>query len=147
VNSIPSDAVKHDEGDTDLYQYASVYFSKVTTDEGKTTYRVEPAPPAESIDSIPDGTTTLIAGGETYYYVNKNLYIKEVQDGKTSYVNSEPPVHAAVDELPEGATVVQEDGDTYFQFDMVFLKQNDNGKYEVVESPDDSETTTLGAES
>ena len=49
--------------------------------------------------------------------------------------------------LPEGVTVVDSDADTYFQFDMVFLKQNGDGKYEVVESPDGSETTTLGAES
>ena len=52
-----------------------------------------------------------------------------------------------MDQLPDGATVVEEGGKTYFQFDSVFMEQTDNGKYNVVGSPDGSETVELGADS
>ena len=52
-----------------------------------------------------------------------------------------------LDELPKGTTTVEEDGRTFYQFDMVFFEEVEDEKgnpfYEVIESPDGSETVEL----
>ena len=109
---------------------------------------VEPQPPAEEIDSIPAGSPSFDADGETYYYVNFNLYVAYDENGATGYVNGEPEVGAQADALPEGTTEIEYDGMAYHQFDMVFFEQvedeNGNPFYEVVDAPGDDEVTELG---
>ena len=148
VSRIPDDAVAHDdEGEETLYQFDQSYFSKSTNDAGQTVYVVEPQPPAEEIDSIPAGSPSFEADGETYYYVNFNLYVAYDENGATGYVNGEPEVGAQTDALPEGTTEIEYDGVTYHQFDMVFFEQvedeNGNPFYEVVDAPGDDEVTEL----
>ncbi len=148
VSTLPDDAVAHDdEGEDTLYQFDRSYFSKSTNDAGQTVYVVEPQPPAEEIDSIPAGSPSFQADGETYYYVDFNLYVAYNENGATGYVNGEPELGAQSDALPEGTTEIQYDGVTYHQFDMVFFEQveDENGKpfYEVVDSPGDDEVTEL----
>jgi len=148
VSKIPEDAVAHDdEGEETLYQFDRSYYSKATNDAGRTVYVVEPQPPSEEIDSIPAGSPSFEADGETYYYVDFNLYVAYDENGATGYVNGEPELGAQTDALPEGATEIEYDGVTYHQFDTVFFEQveDENGKpfYEVVDSPGDDEVTEL----
>ena len=149
VRTIPDDAVAHDdEGEGTLYQFDRSYFSKSTNDAGQTVYVVEPQPPAEEIDSIPAGSPSFEADGETFYYVDFNLYVAFDENGATGYVNGEPEIGAQTDALPEGTTEIEYDGVTYHQFDMVFFEQvedeNGNPFYEVVDAPGDDEVTELG---
>ena len=87
------------------------------------------------------------ADGETYYYVNFNLYVAFDEDGETGYVNGEPEVGAQVDALPEGTREIEYEGGTYHQFDMVFFEEvedeNGNSFYEVVDSPGSDDVTEL----
>jgi hypothetical protein len=130
-----------------LYQFDQVFFARDTNDAGQTIYRVEPQPPSEEIDEIPAGSPSFVADGETFYYVNFNLYVEYDEGGETGYVNGEPDIGAQVDKLPEGTTTVEEDGATYHQFDMVFFEdvQDENGQsfYEVVDSPDGADVVEL----
>lgn len=140
VRTLPEDAVAHDdEGEVTLYQFDRSYFSKSTNDAGQTVYVVEPSPPEEEIDSIPAGSPSFEADGETYYYVNSNLYVAHNENGATGYVNGEPEIGAQADALPEGATEIEFGEVTYHQFDMVFFEQvedeNGNPFYEVVDAP------------
>ena len=149
VTTLPDDAVAHDdEGEATLYQFDRSYFSKSTNDAGQTVYVVEPQPPAEEIDSIPAGSPSFVVDGETYYYVNSNLYVAYSENGATGYVNGEPELGAQADALPEGTTEIEFDGVTYHQFDMVFFEEveDENGKafYEVVDAPGGGEVTELG---
>jgi hypothetical protein len=147
VSAIPEEAVAHEEGDVALYQFDSLYFTKDTNDAGREIYRVEPAPPEEELDEMPSDAVTFIADGETYYYVNYNLYVEYEEDGKTGFVNGEPEIGAQLDKMPEGVTTIEEDGRTYYQFDMVFFEevQDEDGNpfYEVVDSPDGSDVVEL----
>jgi len=149
VSAIPEEAVAHDEGEVPLYQFDNLYFTKGTNDAGREVYTVEPAPPEEEIDAIPSDAVTFVADGETYYYVNFNLYVEYEENGQTGYVNGEPEIGAQLDELPEGATTIEEDGRTFYQFDMVFFEEvedeDGNPFYEVVDSPDGSEVVELEA--
>jgi len=148
VSRLPDDAVAHDdEGEGTLYQFDQLFFSETTTDAGYTVYVVEPAPPAEEIDSIPTGSVSFEADGETYYYVDFNFYVAFDENGATGYVNGEPEIGAPVDALPEGTTEVEYDGVTYHQFDTVFFEEvedeNGNSFYEVVDAPGGDEVTDL----
>ena len=149
VSAIPEEAVEHDEGEVPLFQFDNLYFSRDTNDAGQQVYRVEPAPPSEEIDEIPDDAVTFVADGETYYYVNYNLYVEYDEDGKTGFVNGEPEIGAQLDELPEGTTTIEEDGFTYHQFDMVFFEEveGEDGStfFEVVDSPDGADAVELEA--
>ena len=69
---------------------------------------VEPAPSEEEIDEIPADANSFVADGETYYYVNFNLYVEFEEKGKTGYVNGEP-FYEVVDS-PDGSDVVELDG-------------------------------------
>jgi hypothetical protein len=147
VSAIPEEAVAHEEGDVTLYQFDSLYFTKTTNDAGQEVYLVEPQPPDEELDEIPEGSPSFVADGETYYYVNFNLYVEFEENGQTGYVNGEPEIGAQLDELPEGVTTIEEEGRTYYQFDMVFFEEvedeNGNPFYEVVDSPDGSDVVEL----
>ena len=147
VSAIPEEAIAQDEGEVVLYQFDEIYFTKDTNDAGQEVYRVEPQPPEEEIDAIPDGAVSFVADGETFYYVNYNLYVEYEENGKTGFVNGEPEVGAQLDQLPEGTTTIEEDGFTFYQFDMVFFEEveDENGQpfYEVIDSPDGSETVEL----
>ena len=147
VSSIPEESIGQEESDVALYQFDNTYFTKDAKDGGQAVYRVEPQPPQEDMDSIPDGARTFVADGETYYYVNYNLYVQYQEGGRTGFVNGEPEIGAQVDSLPEGVTTIEENGRTYYQFDMVFFEevQDENGNpfYEVVGSPDGSEAVEL----
>jgi hypothetical protein len=149
VSAIPEEAVAHDEGEVPLYQFDNLYFTKTTNDAGTEVYVVEPAPPEEEIDEIPSDAVTFVADGETYYYVNFNLYVQYEENGQTGYVNGEPEIGAQLDALPEGATTIEEDGRTFYQFDMVFLEEvedeDGNPFYEVIDSPDGSDVVELEA--
>ena len=83
------------------------------------------------------------ADGETFYYVDFNLYVAFDEDGQTGHVNGEPEVGAQVDTLPDEVTTVEEDGVTYYQFDSVFFEEvegeDEKTFYEVVGSPDGSD--------
>ncbi len=104
---------------------------------------MEPQPPEEEIDSIPSGSPSFVADGETYYYVNFSFYVEFEENGKKGFVNGEPEIGAQVDKLPDEVTTVEEDGVTYYQFDTVFFEEveDDNGRtfYEVVANPDGSD--------
>jgi len=147
VSSIPEEAVAQEEGDVTLYQFDRMFFTKTTNDAGREVYRVEAVPPEEEIDEIPAGSTSFVADGETFYYVNFNLYVEYEENGQTGYVNGEPEIGAQLDELPEGTTTIEEDDRTYYQFDMVFFEEvedeSGNPFYEVVDSPDGSEAVEL----
>jgi hypothetical protein len=142
VKSIPEDAVLHnDEGDIEVYQFDRSYWSKVKNDAGETVYRVEPPPPAEEIDEIPAGSTSFVADGETYYYVDYNWYVAYDENGKQGYTNGEPDIDAQVVKLPEGVTELENDGVTYYQFDSVYFEQVDDADgttfYQVVDLDED----------
>ncbi len=147
VSAIPEEAIAHEEGEVPLYQFDETYFTKDTNDAGREVYRVEPQPPEEELDAIPDGSVSFVADGETYYYVNQSLYVEYEEDGKTGFVNGEPEIGAQLDALPEGTTAIEEDGFTFYQFDMVFFEEveDENGQpfYEVIDSPDGSESVEL----
>jgi hypothetical protein len=149
VSAIPDEAVAHEEGDVALYQFDNLYFTRDTNDAGKEVYRVEPTPPEEEIDEIPEGSPSFVADGETFYYVNFNLYVEFEEGGQAGYVNGEPEIGAQLNELPEGVTTIEEEGRTYYQFDTVFFEEvedeNGNAFYEVVDSPDGSEVVELDA--
>jgi len=147
VSTIPEESEEHDEGETSLYQFSEVYFSKDTNEAGKTIYRVEPSPPEEEMTEIPTGSPSFVADQETYYYVNFNLYVEYEENGKTGFVNGEPEIGAQLDTLPAGTTTIEEDGNTFYQFDMIFFEEveGDDGAvfYEVIDSPDGSESVEL----
>jgi hypothetical protein len=148
VSALPDSAVAHDdEGDAKLYQFDRLFLAESTNDAGQTVYVVEPQPPAEEIDSIPAGSVSFEADGETYYYVDFNLYVAYDEDGETGFVNGEPEIGAQVGALPEGTTEIEYEGATYHQFDMVFFEEvedeNGNPFYEVVDSPGGDEVTEL----
>ncbi len=148
VSTIPDGAVAHDdEGEGTLYQFDRSYFTKTTNDAGKTVYVVEPPPPAEELESIPAGSPSFEADGETYYYVDFNLYVAYGENGSTGFINGEPDLGAQVSTLPEGSTEIKYEGVTYRQFDMVFFEQvqDENGAafYEVVDAPGGDEVTEL----
>jgi hypothetical protein len=98
---------------------------------------------------MPSDAVTFVADGETYYYVNFNLYVEYEENSHTGYVNGEPEIGAQLDALPEATTTIEEDGRTYYQFDMVFFEEvedeNGNPFYEVVDNPDGSEVVELEA--
>ncbi len=147
VSSIPKETVKQEEGDTPLYQFDKVFFTKVTNESGKEVYRVEPSPPSEKVSQVPGDTTSFVADGVTYYYIDFSLYVEQDENGKKEYVNAEPEIGAQLEDLPKGSTTIEEDGKTFYQFDMLFFEQveDENGKafYEVVGSPDGSEAVEL----
>jgi hypothetical protein len=147
VTAIPEEAVEHDEGEVTLYQFDNLYFTRTTNDAGAQVYVVEPSPPEEEIAEIPNDAVSFVADGETFYYVNFNLYVEFEENGQTGYVNGEPEVGAQLDELPEGTETIEEDGNTYYQFDMVFFEEveDENGDvfYEVVDSPDGADVVEL----
>ncbi len=90
VSAIPEEAVAHEEGDVTLYQFDKLFFTRTTNDAGREVYLVEPPPPEEELDEIPAGASSFVADGETYYYVNFNLYVAFEENGRTGYVNGEP---------------------------------------------------------
>jgi translin len=140
-------AGKRDEGEATLYQFDRSDFSKTTNDAGKTVYVVQPQPPAEELESIPAGSPSFVADGQTYYYVDFNLYVAYAENGDTGFINGEPDLGAQVDKLPEGSTEIEYEGKTYHQFDMVFFEQvrDEAGAafYEVVDAPGGDEVTVL----
>ena len=118
------------------------------TKDGATSYRLDwNGRSLCYIDSIPAGSVSFVADGETFYYVDFNLYVEFEENGQTGYVNGEPEIGAQLDELPEGTTTIEEDERTFYQFDMVFFEEVEdeqgNPFYEVIESPDGSETVEL----
>ncbi|MCZ6600506.1 MAG: DUF6515 family protein [Acidobacteria bacterium] len=143
VSSLPAEAAPETEGDVTVYQYDDLFLTKDTDSSGRTIYRVEPQPPEEEIDSIPDGSPSFVADGETYHYVNFSFYVEFEENGKKGFVNGEPEIGAQTDKLPAGVTTVEEGGKSYYQFDTVFFEEveDDKGKifYEVVGSPDGSD--------
>jgi len=143
VSTIPEESARDDEGEVTVYQYDNTFFTQDTNSSGKTIYRVEPQPPEEEIDSIPAGSPSFVADGETYYYVDYDFYVEFEESGKKGYVNGEPEVGAQVDKLPAEVTTVEEGGVTYYQFDSVFFEQveAEDGStfYEVIGSPDESD--------
>jgi hypothetical protein len=148
VSSVPEEASPETEGEVMVYQYDDLYLTKDVNQSGKTIYRVEPQPPEEEINSIPTGSPSFTADGETFYYVDFNFYVEFEESGKKGFVMGEPEIGAQVAKLPAEVTTVEEDGVTYYQFDSVFFEEveEDSGKtfYEVVGSPDglDQEVAT-----
>jgi len=143
VATIPEEAIRDEESDVPLYQFDDLYFVQGTNDTGQTVYRVEPTPPEEEIDSIPAGSPSFEADGETYFYVNYNFYVEYEENGKTGYINGEPEVGAQVTSLPDQVITLEEGGVTYYQFDSVFFEEveDESGStfYEVVGTPDGSD--------
>ena len=144
VNSVPTEALREEDGDVVLHQFDQTFFSEDKNDSGQTIYRVEPQPPEEEIDEIPAGSTSFVADGETYYYVNYSLYVEFEESGRTGFVNGMPDIGAQLDELPEGVTTIEEEGVSYYQFDTVFFEEVEDESggvfYEVVGSPDGEDT-------
>ncbi len=85
--------------------------------------------------------------GETYYYVEFNLYVAYDENGDTGFINGEPDLGSQVDKLPEGSIEIEYEGAKYYQFDMVFFEevQDENGAafYEVVDAPGGDDVTVL----
>jgi hypothetical protein len=151
VKTIPEESVKHDdEGDVALYQFDQMYFTQESNDAGQAVYEVQPQPPAEELESIPDGSPSFVADAETYYYVDFNFYVAYDEDGKTGFVNGEPDIGAQLDTLPEQAEAIEYENVTYYQWDSVFFEEveDDAGGtfYEVVDSPGDDEVVDLESE-
>ena len=146
VSSVPDDVVVHDEDGESVYQYDETFYTSTEGESGEQVYEVQPVPPEEEIDEIPEGTVTFVADEETYYYVERGLYVAAEAGG---YVMSEPPLGSVAAKLPDGATVINEGEQTYFQFDTVFFKPMDSGSeaaYEVIAAPDGSEIVGDDAE-
>jgi len=146
VSSVPDHAAEHDEGGEPVYQYDETFYTSTTDESGKQVYEVQPVPAEEEIDEIPEGTVTFVADEETYYYVDRGLYVAAEGGG---YVTSEPPLGSVASKLPDGATVINEEGQTFFQFDTVFFKPIGSGSdtaYEVIAAPDGSEIVQEDAE-
>ncbi len=147
VSSIPEEAVPDEDADSSLYLFDNAYFTKDVNDSGREMYRVEPQPPEEEMNQMPSDAVTFVADGETYYYVNYNLYVEYEEGNQTGFVNGEPEIGAQLEALPEGVTTIEENDKTYYQFDMVFFEEvedeDGNPFYEVVGSPDGSEGIEL----
>lgn len=139
VSSLPDGAEGHEEGDVTLYQFDKVFFTQDVNASGARIYRVEPVPPEEELDAIPPGSPSFVADAETFYYVDKALYVEYEEGGRTGYVNGGPDIGAEVDQLPSGTTTIEDGGVTYHQFDMVFFEQveDESGStfYQVVDAP------------
>ncbi len=148
VSTLPEGAEAHDEeGDVTLYQLDELFLTEDQDDAGRTIYRVEPQPPEEELDAIPDGSPSFVADGETYYYVDFSFYVEFEEDGATGFVNGEPELDAQVDELPSQAEAIEYEGETYYQWDSVFLEEveDDAGGvlYVVVDAPGGGEVVEL----
>lgn len=139
VASIPENVVEHDEGDVTVYQYDETFYTQETGDSGNQVYEVQPAPAEEELDEMPSHAVSFVVDEETYYYVDRGLYVAAEGGG---YVMSEPALGETASQLPDGATVINEGDETYFQLDTVFFKpvETESGTtYEVVPAPDGSE--------
>ena len=143
VSTIPEEAAKNTEGDVVVYQFDTLFFTEDKNGSGKKIYRVEPRPSEEEITSIPKGSPSFVADGETYYYVDYSFYVAFDEDGQKGYVTGDPEIGAQVDKLPDGATELEEGGQKYYQFDSVFFEsvESEDGDvfYEVVGSPGEKE--------
>jgi hypothetical protein len=150
VSSLPEEAQREEEGDIVVFQFDELYFTQDTNDAGQTIYRIEPQPPDEEIESVPAGSPSFVADGETYYYVNFNFYVEYEENGVTGYTNGEPEVGAQVETLPDEVTTVEEEGVTYYQFDSVFFEEVEGESggtfYEVTGSPDGSDEEVENSE-
>jgi hypothetical protein len=147
VSSIPEAAQAHDEGELTLYQFDQMFFTRDTNDAGRAVYRVEPPPPEEELDEIPAGSPSFVADAETYYYVDRALYVQFDEDGESGFVNGEPEIGAQVDDLLEGAETIEHEGIMYYQFDMVFFEEVEDASgqtfYEVVDAPGEDDVVEL----
>lgn len=135
VSSIPENVVEHEEGDVTVYQYDATFYTPEISEGGDQVYEIQPRPAEEELDDMPDHAVSFVVDGETYYYVDRGLYVAAAEGG---YVMAEPELGGIAPQLPDGATVINEGDDTYFQLDTVFFKQTDDG-YEVIPAPDGSE--------
>ena len=139
VASIPDQVVEHEEGDVTVYQFDETFYTRETGEDGTQYYEVQPNPAEEELDELPPDATSFVVDEETYYYVDRALYVAADGGG---YVMSEPALGGTTSQLPDGATVINEGNETYFQFDTVFFKQVRSASgtaYEVVPAPDGSE--------
>ena len=139
VASVPENSVEHEEGDVKVYQYAETFYAEGTDEDGNQYYEVQPDPPEEELDELPESAVSFVVDEETYYYANRGLYVAAEGGG---YVMSEPALGGIAQQLPDGATVINEGDETYFQLDTVFFKplESESGTtYEVVPAPDGSE--------
>ena len=132
---MPENVAEHEEGDVTVYQYDKTFYTQETNEGGNRVYEVQPRPAEEELDDMPDHAVSFVVGGETYFYVDRGLYVAAEGGG---YVMSEPELGGIAPQLPDGATVINEGDDTYFQLDTVFFKETEDG-YEVIPAPDGSE--------
>jgi hypothetical protein len=139
VSTIPEEAAKNTEGDVVLYQFDQLFLTEDKNSSGKKIYRVEPQPAEEEINSIPKGSPSFEADGETYHYVDYNFYVAYDENGQRGYVVGDPEIGAQVNKLPDGVTEVEEGGQKYFQFDSVFFEEVETEEgdvfFEVVGTP------------
>ncbi len=123
VSTLPEEALKNTEGDVVVYQFDDLFFTEDKNSSGKKIYRVEPQPAEEEISSIPAGSVSFVADGETFHYVDYSFYVAFEEGGKSGYVTGEPDIGAQVDELPAGTTEIEHEGQEYHQFDSVFFEE------------------------
>ena len=73
-----------------VYQYDETYFTEATEEESPSGgYVVQPSPPEESLDDVPEDATSFEVDEVFYYYVDNALYVALDEGG---YGASEPPL-------------------------------------------------------
>ena len=140
VDALPAQAIEHNEDDEKVYQYGKTFYVKETDDTGKTGYVVTTPPPSEviEVDKMADDTITLNVDGTVYFYVDGAFYLPDKESGENVYGVADPPVGGKVETPPDGAVVFTVKGVTYYQFDNVFLTQQ-QGNYVIVEEPQEGD--------
>lgn len=138
VDALPKQALEHDDDGEKVYQYGETYYVKGTDSAtGRTGYLVT-APPASEVievDEMAEDTITMDVDGTVYYYIKGAFYLPDKESGENVYGVAEPPLGGKVRAPPDGSVVFTESGVQYYQFDNVFLAQQNSGGYVIVAEP------------
>jgi hypothetical protein len=137
VDALPKQAMEYEEDGEKVYQFGETFYVKATDDAGKTGYIVTtpPAPEVIEVDKMAEDTLTMDVDGTVYYYIDGAFYLPDKESGKNVYGVAEPPLRGKVKKPPDGSVLFTEDGVTYYQFDNVFLAQEQQGGYVIVAEP------------
>jgi hypothetical protein len=94
----------------------------------------DPYPPVLSpaIDRLPEGSITIIAGDETFYYFKGIFYQKIIRDNEYTVVP--PPVGAVVFSIPQGYQYMLIDGMAFYMYRGIFYRRVLEG-FEVIFPP------------
>ena len=116
------------------YQYDNGTYYQETQQDGQTAYVVVPAPIGAKVPTLPDDSSPITFGSNTYYYYASTFYLGDGSD----YVVVQPPVGAVVPYAPDGAEQKTVNGIDYLVYGGIYYQaKSDNGDvvYEVVQHP------------